>query len=298
MTLPNFLIIGAAKSGTTSLYYYLKQHPDIYMPSYKEPHFFANAEVVGIPTIMTLNDYKKLFCKVATEKAIGEASTGYLHFSESARLIKEQIPECKIIIMLRNPVERAYSMYCHEVREGLEKMKFLDAINEELVDGRRKDFGKDISFNYVQLGYMYENVMRYIELFDRENIFIGFYDDLKSDTRKIMSEIFSFLTVDNSFFGKWTTVHNPSGKPRLEWFHKMLISRNIIRRAIVYPARFFLPKEVRHKVWKNIKDWNVNVGQKKYMTDEEKKFLLSLYKKEISNIELLTGRDLSHWRSM
>src|ERR687894_3261543 len=115
MTMPNFFIIGAQKAGTTSLYYYLKQHPQIYMSPRKEPHFFKGMHSElrksgrGLPPVTDLGDYQALFRGVTDEKAIGEASASYLYSPKAPALIKSSIPDAKLIAVLRNPADRAYS---------------------------------------------------------------------------------------------------------------------------------------------------------------------------------------------
>lgn len=140
---PNFFIVGAAKSGTTSLYHYLKQHPEIYMSPVKEPKYFL-ASINKFPhngpgdievdkkIIRTWDEYLKLFSNASVEKCIGEASCGYLYYCELvAPSIKRISPEAKIIIVLRNPVERAFSAYCYLFREGRETLSFEEALKIE-----------------------------------------------------------------------------------------------------------------------------------------------------------------------
>ncbi len=143
MTLPNFLVIGATKSGTTSLYTYLKQHPEVYMPM-KEPNFFAlegreppffrGPEGWKEPSqkrITDLEGYRTLFAGASGEKAMGEVSPLYLYAPQAAYRIRRYVPEAKLVAILRNPVERAYSAYMHLVREDREPLGFAEALKEE-----------------------------------------------------------------------------------------------------------------------------------------------------------------------
>ena len=143
MSMPNFLIIGAAKSGTSSLYAYSKQHPEIYMSSLKEPRFFAfegekvdfcgpGSDVFNQETITNLEAYRALFNRVSDEKAIGEASPAYLCVPKAAECIYHYIPDVKLIVILRQPAERAYSSFLHTVRAGVEvNTDFTHALQEE-----------------------------------------------------------------------------------------------------------------------------------------------------------------------
>ena len=135
INLPNLLIVGAAKSGTTSLHNYLKQHPDIFMTKHKEPHFLINSEIgTGRvhKAVITLQDYKKMFETDGKYRYKGESSVMYLAFPEfSIKNIKRYLmPDVKIIIMLRNPIERAFAGYLHNLRYNpSENLSFEEAID-------------------------------------------------------------------------------------------------------------------------------------------------------------------------
>ena len=142
--MPDFLIIGAPKSGTTSLYFYLQQHPQIFLPEKKKPFFFAfenqdmnhyhiygNMKVIN-NTIVDLNEYQMLFENIPTNIKVGEASTEYLHIPEAVKNIYSHIPDVKMIAVLRNPVDRAYSHFSHFRRDGYEPCTdFMEAIKEQ-----------------------------------------------------------------------------------------------------------------------------------------------------------------------
>ncbi|MGQ9662575.1 MAG: sulfotransferase domain-containing protein [Kiritimatiellia bacterium] len=129
MTLPNFLIVGAPKAGTTSLFDYLGQHPEVYTPPVKEPCFFSS----GLPAFThDLAEYEALFAGQTTQTAIGEASTTYLYDPDAARRIHDLLPEARIIIMLRNPAERAYSEWAYNALQlACEPLSFEAALEAE-----------------------------------------------------------------------------------------------------------------------------------------------------------------------
>ena len=137
--LPNFLIIGAAKGGTTSLYHYLNQHPQVYMSPMKEPRFFALEneklnfqnpdKAINKTSVTSLSEYYKLFDGVTNETAIGEASPLYMYSTKAVERIAHYVPTAKLIAILRNPVDRAYSCYKHLI--ALEPYSFADAILHE-----------------------------------------------------------------------------------------------------------------------------------------------------------------------
>ena len=166
---PNFFIVGAGKSGTSSLYEYLKQHPQIFMSEFKEPLFFVPPSEVKDHLYKSKENYLALFDKVDKEIAIGESSTPYLFYRESAKRIKNEIPEVKIIILLRNPVELAFSMYLHEIRTGAERLSFKNAIK---VEKKRKNDPKfklkSKTFHagryYISRAMLYSQVKNYLEI--------------------------------------------------------------------------------------------------------------------------------------
>ncbi len=162
---PNFLIVGAMKSGTTFLYSVLSQVDGIYMPSNKEPHYFASADIPESASrivIRNKSDYLSLFSKAIDAKVIGEASTNYLYSKSAPLRIHETIPHAKIIIMLRDPIERAFSQYLMNVMSkdfNVHKLSFYEAITS---DYSRVEKGIGISILYVEKGLYYEQVKRYM----------------------------------------------------------------------------------------------------------------------------------------
>ena len=161
--LPNFFIVGAAKAGTTSLYYYLKQHPEIFMSPVKEPNFFCYHEAIEVinffrfkeDDISTLDDYLALFRKVNKEKAIGEASTQYLFFPSTAHNIKKMIPHAKMIILLRDPVSRAFSSYLFHLKGNRVDRDFDDVVFRR-TNSKDNDL-KNYYIKYVEFGFYFEH---------------------------------------------------------------------------------------------------------------------------------------------
>ena len=128
---PNFFIVGAPRAGTTSLYEYLKQTKGIFMPSIKDPDFFAvetDLDFAVLKQIKDKKEYLKLFENVKDEIAIGEASPTYLHDPKAPKLIHDAVPNAKIIISLRDPVERANSYFSNLVSSGTASESFSDCI--------------------------------------------------------------------------------------------------------------------------------------------------------------------------
>lgn len=293
MTLPNFLIIGAAKGGTTSLYYYLSQHPQIYMSPVKEPRFFALEgedlnfsspdELFIENSVICFDDYQKLFDGVTDEIAIGEASPLYLYSKKAPSRIKHYVPEVKLIAILRDPVDRAYSSYMHYVREGYEKYSFSEALEAE---EKRIQENWVYMWYYKRCGYYYEQIKRYLDIFDSSQIKVCLYDDLRNDTSLFLKDIFDFLGVDKSFTPD-LSILNASGVPKSRLLYNLLDRGNSIRSAFK-----MLPQDLRRAVANPLRKWNL---EKPSLSPDIASELRHIYRNDILSVQDLLGRDLSLW---
>ncbi|MEM9236955.1 MAG: sulfotransferase, partial [Verrucomicrobiota bacterium] len=212
MPLPNFLIIGAAKSGTTSMHMYLGQHPEVFFPDYKEPNYFALAgeslpkpgpaspeviqSLIYTRTITDEKQYESIFDKVATQSAVGEASVRYLYFPKAPERIHAKIPDVKMIAILRDPVARLYSHYCMNVQYQLEPLDLMEALEVEEIR-READWGWD--WHYAAVGRYSEQLKRYYERFDPSQIKVFLHDDFVKDPLGTYKETCRFLGIDDSF---------------------------------------------------------------------------------------------------
>ena len=280
--MPNFMIIGAGRTGTTSLYHYLKQHPEIYMSPIKEPRFFIfeGVEKQKIDdkwrdmTITTLEDYQALFAGVTTEKAYGEASVEYLHKEKALVNIKKYIPDAKLIVGLRNPIERVYSHYIFCCREGIEKSS---SFNKALQT--RKKY-------YTDGAYYHKHLSRFFANFPEENIHVYLYEDLVSNPQELMKEIFIFLKVNPDIKVSLEKKHNVGQIKKENRLVRMSLS--VIKK---YTKNHRL-QQLSHFLEQNL----LTTPQKKPRLDNaSKKELIGLYKKDVLRLEKLIGRNLSHW---
>lgn len=297
--LPNFLIIGAAKSGTTSLYLYLGQHPEIYVNA-KEPSFFAFAgEQVNFTgpgdehglmrrIVTDFAAYQALFDGVTTERAFGEASVVYLYHPKAPHRIRQCIPDVKLIAILRNPVERAYSGYRHLRRDGREPLEDFNAALD--AEESRIRAGWEHQWHYARMGLYHTQLKRYYDLFPRRQIAVYTYDDLKKRPLDMIQGIFRFLDVDAQFTPDLSLKHNVSGKPRMPALHSFLVKPNKVKDMV----RPLLPRAVRRKMGLMIKQWNIIATSPK-MSSTARQQLLDFYREEIEQLQVLIDRDLSHW---
>jgi hypothetical protein len=235
-TKPNFIIIGAMKAATTSLYTYLKQHPDIFMTQIKEPMFFNNLNrqnnfiIKGRKSkkISTFDEYYSLFDAVRKETAIGEASPAYLYNTQCAALIKKYLPNTKIIAILRQPVERAYSNYLHTKRSDREPISnFEDAFNSE---EERINKNWDPIYHYKAMGFYYKQLKIYYNVFPKKQIKIILFKDIITKPERTIKEVFKFLEIDNTFKPDISKKANVSGIPKgpLGWVIMKMRKHNLI----------------------------------------------------------------------
>jgi hypothetical protein len=296
--MPNFLIIGAGKSGTTSLYHYLGQHPGVYMSPMKEPKFFCfegarpsfrgpgDDVEINRKCVTTLDAYRALFDGVAGEKAVGEASSMYLYYPKAPERIRHHVPGARLIAVLRNPVDRAYSSYLHCVRDRGEPLEdFAEALREER-DRIRKGWGP--LWHYRTAGFYFAQLSRYFDTFDRRQIRIYLYEDLKADAAGVLEDIFRFLGVDDSYAPDISLRHNVSGVPRSRVLHALLNKPNPIKTVFkpLFPAG---PRKVlSHRLTgKNLARPQLSADVRRELTEE--------YSEDITKVQSLIGRDLSKW---
>ena len=211
---PDFFICGAARSGTTSLWEYLRQHPEIYMPANigdKEPSYFC--DLYGMTDWQA---YVSLFRDAGNKKRVGEASGPYLTSPESPGLIKAVVPNARIIISLRNPVERAWSLYKWMRANGYEKAgTFAEALEAEdkcrvgNVEFIRNNGQYYHNFLYFHSGLYHDHVKRFFDVFGRGSVHVQIFEDFVRTPIEHMRRIFSFLDVDPSF-SPIIEKHNPS----------------------------------------------------------------------------------------
>ena len=201
MKKPNFFILGSVRCGTTSLYHMLEQHNEIFMSHIKEPSFFCSYfQVVKNPV-----HYFNLFKKCKKEKAVGEASHVYFSNPETPIIIKTLFPKSKFILILRNPINRAYSLYNWARRRGVEPIgSFMKALEEEEIRYKDKKFIKKCpyyfwDFMYVRSSYYDIQLKRYLSLFSKDRFFILSLYEFANDPLMMVKQIYNFLGVDPSY---------------------------------------------------------------------------------------------------
>lgn len=271
-TWPNFFIVGAAKAGTTSLYAYLKNTPGVYMSEHKEPHYFIDNMKPGY---YDESKYLQLFKNVKNEKAIGEASVDYLIDPSSAKCIHDKIPDAKIIILLRDPVERAFSsylMYTNRTKKDLSSHEiFLETFGTE--------YGLKYDKNpYLGRGLYSSQVKKYLEIFGEENVGVWFFEDMKKDTMQVVKGVLKFLKIDSLPPDNVSKIYNPYLVFRGKIAESLCLNTTI--RKIV---PIFLPTlTLRHLVFNKL---FIKEAQKPKLPESERRKLENYYYDDVIALE-------------
>ncbi len=294
--LPDFLIVGAARSGTTSLFKYLNEHPRIFIPEMKESYFLAYDGKVTefahhkMPVVSDFNGYARLFEPAGEDQILGEVSASYLYLHETTiPNIKKYIPDwrsLKIIMILREPVERAFSMHSAFVTWDEEPLKFEDALKkcrERLKNNWHPEF------DYIGYGFYYEQVKAYLDSFPHVKVYL--YEDLKKDTKGLIKDIIGFLGVEDSDVPYTHEKHNPSRVPKSKFMHDSLHKPSLI--SSVFPPVKLIPLDTRIEITRKLID--LNIMRKLKMRKNTQQQLKKLYREDILKLQELIGRDLSGW---
>jgi hypothetical protein len=310
--LPNFFIIGAPKAGTTSLYHYLDQHPEIFMSAIKEPHFFA-AEVReehGDPEfrrrmalesrglrdflsgpmrekrfggiVADWEDYLRLFANASNESALGEASGCYLWSPTAPGRIAERIPNAKILVMLRDPADRAFSQYLHGLGNGAIRWSFREHIQRNL---RHRSRQFCVHYPFLEFGLYAAQLSRYLERFGR-NVWVGFHEDFKNHPIGVVQNICRFLGVAAEFSPDMAHQHLEAQVPRMAaigWFK---------RSGLWAAAARVTPASLRPLIRRGL----IRRPGATRMDPADRHYLVDFYREDIRKVESLLGHNLDAWR--
>lgn len=306
---PNFIGIGAARSGTTSLYNWLKVHPQVYMSPIKETNYFSHLKpnftgpgddkALNAPIerksdgtfverhaaiVTSWQDYLALFAGSQGFLARGEISPSYLYYPNTAERIKEKLPQCKIIIILRDPIERAFSNYKVLFISGREQLDFESALEKGEC---RVERGWEHFWDLKGLGMYYAQVKRYLDTFSRNQIGIWLYEDMRSNPSKFYREVCQFIGVDDSFEPDFAA-YNPSmsGVGTLNRFlRKHRRVTGILKKLIPRPIISFTS-------WIDDRF----LAKRLMMKPDTRRYLLDYYREDILKLqELLPQLDVMQW---
>ncbi len=285
--LPDFIILGAGKGGTTSIYRYLEEHPQVFLPTTKELYFFAFEGETNREGITDFETYQTLFESAPPEQVVGEVSSIYLFRPKAAERIQHYVPNAKLIAILRHPAERAFSDYLFHVR-NLHPSIMDDAGKQPL------DFAHFVQPNsyFVQIGFYSGQLKRYYDRFPAEQIKIYLFDDLVKNPDALMQDLFTFIGVDPTFKPDTEKHHNVSGAPKNATLYRLLKEKNPLRSAAATMLKLFLPAEARQNLRSRLIKQNLS---RPTLQPEHRQQLIDIYRDDILKTQDLLQRDLSNW---
>lgn len=284
----DFFIVGAPKTGTTSLYHYLNEHPEIVMSSKKEPDYFSDKAIhqqgmyYGEQRINTIEQYEALFPNDASDKKLGEASVSYLFYPNVANDICQYNPDAKIIIMLRNPIDRAYSHYLMDYRLGLVNDSFEDIIAQQSTSKQAKLYYQQ----YIEVSTYAQQIKRYLDVFSRENILVIDYEEFKKDVKGIVKKVYAFLEVDDVFVADVNKRHNAYTMPKNEAIRKVY-SLVYLRKVL----NILLPKTLT----KRIRSMFFKKDKKPILSEHTRTQLKVFFKNDVVELSKMLSMDFSKW---
>jgi len=295
MQKPNFFIVGAPKCGTTSMYEYLQQHPNIFMSYIKELHYFGtdmHGKKHWNKKGKSDDDYLAYFEGWNGEEHIGEASVYYLFSERAAQEIHDFNPDARIIAMLRNPVDMLYSMYHQKRFSGGETLPtFEEALAAE---PKRKAEGAPRRLYYREIATYTPQVKRYFDVFGRDQVRVIIFDDLKADVEAVYRDTLRFLGADDTFEAD-LRVHNPNTVVRSKRIRNFLKNPPSWYISLLKVGKRTLPVGVRDRGRRLIKSANSMKATRQPMKPETREELKEYYRLEVQRLSELLGRDLTHW---
>jgi Sulfotransferase domain len=289
-SIPNFVCLGAQKAGTTTLHEILKDHPSIFLPERKEAHFFDQQERYSKGITWWLSEF---FYGYNNEPIIGVMTPEYLFYAEVPERIHQHLgQDVKFVVILRHPVDRAYSHYLMSKRRGFEKLPFTEAIELEEERIHAGDHEKN-HFSYLSRGYYSEQIDRYMKLYPRDQfLFLSFENDIRDNLNNSIQRIQEFLNVE--FIELDTTIKsNRAAESKSQAAQHIIRGDHFLKRFL----KLIIPTAARRK----LKQRAIQINEQKEpssrkLTSEEKTDIFNrYYSKEIETLNKLTGYDFSYW---
>jgi Sulfotransferase domain len=289
---PNFFLVGAAKAGTTSAFAYLSQHPQVFFPRIKEPHFFtqihpSRKQRYFVESVTDYADYLRLFRGAGGFRVVGDASPSYLWHPDVPRRFRARVPEARIAIILRDPLQRAHSHYLMDYREGVQNLNFYDALVEDM---NRREKGWGISSLYFELGQYAQQVKRYLETFQPRQIKVLFYEDFRRDVKGALCELAKFLELNTAAIERIDTskAHNSYAEPRSQLMRRLAGAK--LSRIL---GRTLMPREAGQFIFEK---FFLRHACKPPLDPRARDLLRTLYDPDVSELEKTLGSPLSQLR--
>ena len=286
----DFFIIGAQKAGTTSLYNYLAEHPDIFMPVVKENQFFVEKRFYDKGE----SYYHKFYSDYKSQKLAGGAYVHMFSSKEAPERVYNYNKNAKILIMLRNPIDRAYSAYHFALKNGWESsnINFLSTLKlqDERING---SYTEQTNLSYFYCGLYYQHISQWLQWFPKENLYIGFNSDFKKNAAESIKKVFQYLNVPDDIQVNTNTIHNKSGDVRFKSLHYFLRNKeNKFKKNMSKLLPFQLRYVMRTRVRKQFDKFNMIEKEYKPLSQEERKIVFNYFENDIKQLSQLLGKDL------
>ena len=299
---PDIAVIGAAKSGTSALFYCLRSHPLVFAPRHEEPSYFAFAKqepcFEGPPGVYVADNhypvtsrerYEALFAD-SQKKVTLDVSPAYLYWPGTAEKLRAARPDVKIVAVLRNPVDRAFSGFLHARREGREPIHdFMAAVRAE---PRRIADGWGLLWRYVDQGFYARQLARYFAVFASDSLLVLLYDDLQRDPAGTLRRILEFAGLPPADIDL-NTRHNVSGIPRRRWIHQILMHRLVRAPELAFEQLGRSDRLRRARL--GLVGANL---ERPRLSADDRQWLLDYFRHDIAELESMLERDLSDWRTV
>jgi sulfotransferase family protein len=296
---PQFLVIGAARSGTTALYQHLAEHPGLFLTTPKEPHYFALAgtrpaftgpgdrQTINRLAVTDPDEYRSLYRAARPDQVRGEASVSTMYYSRAVTRLRDEVPDARLVCMLRDPADRAFSAYGFMRTRGWEPCA---AFEEALADeDRRIDAGWHHIWHYTAMGRYGEQLRHVLDLFPREQVLVLRHEDMVADAAAVLGRVHAFLGVPELPPTADPDPHR-SGEPRIKFLSRVISTHHPLKRVVSPLVPLRLRRRLRRQIVRR------NIVRTTY-GDETRRALVETFAADIHLLEQLTGLDLSTWRS-
>lgn len=295
--IPNVFLIGVQKAATTSLYDWIAQHPEVCGPvSMKDTPFFIDDELYQKGLGFLHKVYKRHY---NNEKIIINGCANNIYFEKALARIASLNKSGKIIVVLRNPIERAFSAYQFAKKRNMEKASFCEAIKMEKDRLKDPNLKTIANLTYVDHGFYFKQLTTLLKYFPKENIKVLLYEDIKYKPMSLVKEIYDFISIDVEFTPNLKKL-NKTGEPRFGVIKKLIYNDSKFKK---YFLKYFFDKVVSHDRKYRLKLFFLNLITKKpkisdpKISDQTKNSLLNIFMNDIESLEKLLELDLSEWKN-
>lgn len=271
---PNFLCVGTFRAGTSWLFRVLKKHPEVFLPDEKELMFFTRHYGKGIEW------YEKFFDRHSCQKYAGDISPCYLSSKEAPKRIQRHLSDVKILAILRNPVDQIWSLYRLWITRNYTKKELKFALREdvELLDNVR----------------YFEHLSNYLYYFDKKQLLVLFYEDLKANPLSFLKSLYNFLGIEEVYADDFIRIWNKSRRPKNMMIEKIIVTTgDLLRRSGMISLKTWLNKTGISDIIKSI---NTTYEDEQSVSEDIRSFVNTYIAQDKENLSRLVGRDLSFWK--